>query len=221
MSAKPQNPFIVIESNDAGGGSTQTALLSKALKRRGYAVLSHHFPQHDQPTGQVVYEKFLKTKNAPGLNRREQALLYIQDFFSGAPVIQQHLAQSKKAAVVSDRFYGSTLAYQTIGLTGKKRRAMLTWISNLCEGKPPALPRPHLVILLDLPVAISLKHLKQRHRDYFENKAKLTAIRRSYIRLAKEQKWTIINSVDVQGQQRSKEDIHQEIWSLVAPFVSK
>lgn len=219
MSARRHNPFIVIESLDAGGGSTQTALLVKHLRRVHRNCLQLHFPQVDRATGRLIYDKFLKPKNKLGFSRREQALLYIQDFFSGAEAIERHLAQSKPAAVVTDRFYTSTMAYQTIGLTGAPRKTMLKWITDICRIGKPALFRPDLVFLLDLPVEISLQHLKNRKQDFFENKRKLTAIRASYLRLAKEQKWIVINSVDNEGQQRSKQDIHQEIWSYVVPLL--
>lgn len=220
MSPKTSNPFIVIESLDAGGGSTQAALLADALKERKYRTLSLHFPQAEEPTGQIIYGKFLKAKNSFKFSRREQALLYIQDFFAGAKTIEQHLAQTKKSALVSDRFYGSTLAYQTIGLTGKQRQAMLTWITSLCEGKAPRLPQPNLTVVLDLPVAISLQRLASRQQDYFENKQKLTAIRASYLKVARERGWVIIEGVDDKGIERPKQGIHEEIWSYVEKLLA-
>jgi len=47
------------------------------------------------------------------------------------------------------------------------------------------------------------------------------AIRRSYRRLAKEQGWIIINSVNDRGDQRAISDIHQEIWQIIKPGIVK
>ncbi|HLD26070.1 MAG TPA: dTMP kinase [Candidatus Andersenbacteria bacterium] len=218
--------FIVIESIDAAGGSTQAKLLADRLQKTGYDVLSLHFPQEDAPTGQLIYEKFLRNKNKLKLTRREQALLYIQDFFSRAEDIREHLQKSSPPArggargggraIVSDRFYGSTLAYQTIGLVGQHRRRVIDWIKALCEQGQPNLPKPDLVIFLDTPVSLAAEHLKKRPKDFFENQRKQQAIRRSYRMLAREERWTIINSADEQGNQRSIKDIHTDIWSAIA-----
>lgn len=211
--------FIVIEALDAGGSQTQTNRLAQRLIAGRYQVMQLHFPQEDRPTGRFVYEKFLLAHNQPQFTRREQALIYIQDFYSQSDAIRDCLSRSPQAIVVSDRFYTSTLAYQTIGLTGRRRAAMLAWIKFLVEEGKHHLPRPDLVVFLDTPVNISLHHLKSKTKDFFENKQKLTAIRNSYLRLAKDEKWLIINSVNEQGTQRSIEDIHDEIWSRITNLI--
>lgn len=219
------NPLIVIEALDAGGSQTQTDWLVRRLKKEGWQPHAFHFPQENRATGQLIYNKFLLAKKGParhrreasgaGFSQREQALLYIQDFFSRAEDIEALRQAQGKHVIVSDRFYGSTLAYQTIGLTGAKRQAVLAWIAWLTEKGTPALPKPDLVILLDTPVEISLERLRDKKKDFFENKAKLTAIRKSYLQLAKERKWRIVNSVDKQGTPRTREDMHEEVWGIV------
>jgi dTMP kinase len=211
--------FIVIEALDAGGSQTQTNRLAQHLIEGSYQVLQLHFPQEDQQTGRFIYEKFLLAHNKPKFTRREQALIYIQDFYSQADAIQTHLSRSTKSIVVSDRFYTSTLAYQTIGLTGRSRQGMLSWIKSLAEQGTHHLPHPDLVIFLDTPVSTSLHHLKNKTKDFFENKQKLTAIRNSYLRQAQEEKWLVINSVNNRGEQRSIEDIHDEIWSRLSGVI--
>lgn len=212
---KKKRPFVVIEALDAGGSQTQTNKLVKHLKREGYKPLQLHFPQEDRPTGEFIYGKFLNTHNQPKLSRREQALIYIQDFFSRLQDVESALTASHKSLVVSDRFYTSTMAYQTMGLPGQARHQMLDWISFLCFGGAPALPKPDLVVLLDTSPQVSLRHLRNQPKNYHENLPKLKAIRESYLKLAREQKWAVINSMDRQGKQRSVQDIHQEVWRHV------
>jgi dTMP kinase len=216
------NPLlIVIEAINAAGKTTQFNLLLRKLKQAGYQTHSIHFHQRDRATGQLIENKFLHNKKQSFfLSRREQALLYIQDFFSRAEDIKKYLDQKGKHVVVLDRFYTSTMAYQTIGLSREKRKKMISWISNLCLKGDPILPKPNRVILLDTPISISLQHLKKSKKDFFENKQKLTAIRTSYLKLAKEQKWTVINCADKQGKQRTTKDIHQEIWQHVQKQLS-
>ncbi len=211
----PKNPFIVIEALDAGGSQTQTNLLGVRLKKEGYDVLQLHFPQEDRATGRLIYDKFLLSKNRPKLSRREQALLYIQDFYSRVEDIERTRAARGKNVVLSDRFYGSTLAYQMLNLSGKQRAAMQEWLLWLIAEKTPALPKPDLVIFLDTPVDVSLQRLKDKKKDFFETRQKLIDIRRSYLMVAKDQGWHVINSVDAKKNQRTREDLHQEIWNVV------
>lgn len=213
-------PFIVIEALDAGGSQTQTNLLVAHLKKAGFKPLQLHFPQEDRATGQFIYHKFLFAKARHTLTRREQSLIYIQDFFSRCEDLWQLKKEnSTKKAIVSDRFCTSTMAYQTIGLSGKERRSLLDWIAWLCFEGQPALPKPDLVIFLDTPVAVSLNRLKDKKKDFFETKSKLTAIRTSYLRLAEEQKWTVVNSVHADGHERTRADLHEEIWHIVEALV--
>lgn len=233
------NPFIVLEALDAGGSQTQTDLLGKRLKKEKYKVHQYHFPQEDRATGRIIYDKFLLYKNKFPFTKREQALLYIQDFYSkneelwgiiSPPHMRGSLPAGQAGArgsvgqgrvLLSDRFATSTMAYQTIGLPPKERKQMLNWITWLCYKGTPALPKPDIVLFLDTPVEISLKRLKGKKKDFFETKDKLTAIRDSYLKLAKEQRWKIFQSVDKQGNQRTREALHAEIWGVVQKVLTK
>lgn len=208
-------PFIVIEALDAGGSQTQTDLLSAHLKKDSYTIHQYHFPQEDTATGRLIYDKFLLHQNKQPFSRREQALLFIQDFFSKADEMHSIIAQGGKHAIVSDRFCTSTMAYQTVGKSGQERKKMLNWIKWLCWQGKPVLPKPDMVIMLDTPVAVSLERLKGKKLDFHENKEKLTAFRRSYMMLAKDQKWVVINSMDGK-RQRTREEIHDEVFSNVS-----
>jgi dTMP kinase len=213
-----KNWFFVIEALDAGGSQTQTDLLAKHLKKEKYNVLKLHFPQEDRATGQLIYEKFLHHKNHNPFSRREQALLYIQDFFSRNEDITNVLNQKRgRHAVVSDRYCTSTMAYQTIGLPGKERKKMLDWLTWLCWEGETRLHKPDLVIFLDTPVEVSLKRIQLQGKkdDFFETKQKLTAIRNSYLKIAQEQSWHVINSVDKKGTERTRKDLHCQIWQLL------
>jgi len=206
--------FIVIEALDAGGSQTQTDLLVNRLEDHDHPILQLHFPQEDRATGRLIYEKFLFKKNTWPFSRREQALLYVQDFYSRVEDIRATLAQPDHV-VVSDRFCTSTMAYQTIGTAGAERKKLLRWLEWLCFEDDPALPRPDLVIFIDTPVTVSLRRLSGKKKDFFENRQKLNAIRRSYLQLARDQAWHIVAAVDEAGKERRREAIHEEIWQAV------
>lgn len=215
------NPFIVIEALDAGGSQTQTDLLVARLKKEGFIPHQYHFPQEDTATGRLIYDKFLLYKNKQPFSRREQALLFIQDFFSRAQEMRDVQNKVGKHVVVSDRYASSTMACQTIGLTGKTRHKLLTWMNWLCSEGQPVLPKPTVVIFLDTPVEESLKHLKNKQKDFFETRTKLKAIRASYVRLAGEQKWQVIESMGGNGLRKTRQEVHAEIWAKVEPLLAK
>lgn len=216
------NPFIVLEALDAGGSQTQTDLLSARLKKEGYIPHQYHFPQEDRATGRLIYDKFLLYQNKRPFSRREQALLFIQDFFSKQEEFNEIIEKGKKGSVlVSDRYATSAMAYQSIGLKGDQRKKMIEWIMWLCFKGKPSLPKPDVILFLDTPVDISLLRLKGKKKDFHETREKLTAFRNSYLKLAKEQKWVVFNSVDENGNQRTREDLHEEIWLAVAKKLTK
>ena len=97
---------------------------------------------------------------------------------------------------------------------------MLKWITWLCWQGTPQLPKPDAVVFIDTPVEVSLQRLRSATKDYFENQDKLTAIRNSYLRLAKEQNWHILSGVDEQGQERTRQDLGNEIWHVVQPLIT-
>ncbi len=214
-----KHPFIVLEALDAGGSQTQTDLLCARLKKEGYTPHQYHFPQEDTATGRLIYDKFLLYNNKFPFSKREQALLYIQDFFSKCEefwsVIQPEKQSTKRDVVVSDRYVTSTMAYQTAGLMGDARKKMLDWITWLSYKGTPTLPKPDLVLFLDTPVDVSLERLKGKKKDFYENREKLTMIRNSYAKLAQEQKWAVFQSVNEKGEQRTREELHEEIWGVV------
>lgn len=219
----PRRPFFVLESLDAGGGSTQLSLLFKKLKQEAYTPHHYHFPQEDQPTGQLIYQKYLLDNHKHQLSKREQALLYIQDFYARLPEMQNIIEKGKKSdLIISDRYCTSTMAYQTKGLSGSKRRDMLEWITWLCWEGTPRLLRPTAVILLDIPVGLAMERLNKsgRKKDIHEHKDILTVIRRSYLQLAQEQGWVIVNNVDQHGEERTRADIHAEVWSHISAHIS-
>lgn len=214
---RPKNPFIVVEGIDAAGSSTQTALLVDRLQQAGKNPLQLHFPQEDTKTGQLIYEKFLRTGKMGQLSRREQALLYIADFYSRADDITAVLAgNSPYDMVVSDRWAMSTLAYQTMNLTGTKRTDMLDWLIWIMREGKPRLPWPDVVVFLDTPLAVAQKRLGKK-KDFFEASLnKQRSIRTSYCRLADQYKWKTVSSVDGAGNDRTRQDISDEIWSIVS-----
>lgn len=221
--AQVKHPFIVVEGIDAAGSSTQTDLLVKKLIQVGYKPLSLHFPQLDIKTGQLIYNKFLRTKKMGTLSGREQALLYIADFYSRADDISAVMrGVSDCDVVVADRWCTSTFAYQTVKFISNKakREQMMEWLTWLCYQGQPTLPKPDLVLFLDTTADTAQKRLRSRKKDYFEDSIdKQRAIRASYKYVSEHKShsrsWRVIKHDTKEGGERTREDLHQEIWDVV------
>jgi dTMP kinase len=128
--------FLVLEGGEASGKSTQAARLARQIG----AVLTR------EPGGTAVGERIrqvLLDPSVAGLDDRAEALLM-------AAARAQHVAQVVRPAlaagrdVVSDRFTGSSLAYQGYG-----RGLPLSEVRQLSEWGTSGL-WPDLVILLDV-----------------------------------------------------------------------
>jgi dTMP kinase len=139
--------FIVFEGGEASGKSTQATLFADSIG----AVLTR------EPGGTAVGERIrqiLLDPSVAGLDDRAEALLM-------AAARAQHVAQVIRPAlaagrdVVSDRFSGSSLAYQGYG-----RGLPLASVRSLSEWATGRL-WPDLVVLLDVDRAESTARLRE------------------------------------------------------------
>lgn len=136
-SAAPAGRFIVFEGGEGSGKSTQAARLADRLG----AVLTR------EPGGTTIggaLRALLLDASTTGLDDRAEALLMAADRAQHvAEVIRPALASGRH--VVSDRYAGSTLAYQGYGrgLPVDDLRRLSAWAA--------AGLTPDLVVLLDVP----------------------------------------------------------------------
>lgn len=137
--------LIVFEGGEASGKSTQATLLARRLG----AVLTR------EPGGTVVgrsLRALVLDTEAEHLDPRAEALIVLADRAQHVvEVIGPALARG--ADVVSDRFVGSTLAYQGYGrgLDVGQLAGLSAWASGGLE--------PDLVLFLDVPADVAAARL--------------------------------------------------------------
>ena len=182
--------IIVIEGGDQAGKKTQTELLFKALKKRKIKTTTFSFPDYSTPIGKEIAKYLNGKRQFPP--QTIHCLLAANRWEKLNQILQ---AQLKNSVLIMNRYYQSNLVY---GLAnGMKQK----WLENLDAG----LPKPDMIILLDISQKESF-YRKKTKRDKFEkNKEFLMRISKIYRETAKKKRWKIIDAT------QSKELVHEEI----------
>lgn len=145
--------FIVLEGGEGVGKSSNLDALQGLLEGHGLTVLRTREPG-GTPLGEAVRELLLDPRFA-GMDAKAELLLM---FAARA----QHVAQVIRPAlaagvwVISDRFTSSSYAYQGGG-RGLPWEA-IAWLENFVQDEL----RPDLTLLLDTPVEVGLRRMRDR-----------------------------------------------------------
>jgi dTMP kinase len=198
MSARGR--FVVLEGNDGCGKSTQTGLLVRRLEHAGHSVVATFEPGATE-LGRDLRQLLLGGERAVG--SRAEALLMAADRAQHvAEVIAPALARG--AWVVSDRFVGSSLAYQ-----GAARRLGVDAVAALNRFATGDL-EPDLVVYLAAPLDV-LRARQKVHRDRIESEGDgfLEAVSAAYDELARTLGWCVVDATP------EPEAVAASVWGAV------
>ena len=181
QSGKPHSGlFITFEGIEGVGKSTQVGLLAETLKRDGIPVCQTREPG-GTPAGEAIREILLHRNATPIDDSTELLLIFSARAQHLAQVVRPALAEDK--VVICDRFTDATYAYQAGG-----RRIPRERIAQLEQWVQDGL-RPHLTLLLDVPVAVgrARAHGRGHVADRFEREQAdfFERVRSAYLDLAK------------------------------------
>ncbi len=158
--------FIVIEGIDGSGKSTLARAVGAELERRGIPTVVSREPT-DGPYGRKIRE--IARTGREGITPLEEADLFIADREEHVrDVILPALKTGK--AVVLDRYYYSTLAYQ--GARGMN-------VAELIERHRRFAPEPDLLVILKIKVDTALERIRQSRgnkTDHFEEAQYLASV---------------------------------------------
>lgn len=213
--------LIVLEGLDGSGKGTQTALLAQALVKRGYPLRQVTFPDYDSPSSALV-RMYLDGEfgSDPGdVNAYAASAFYAVDRF--ASFRRDWKADYDRGSVIlCDRYVTSNMVYQM----GKAPRGewdqYLAWTEDFEYGKL-GLPKPDLVLFLDMPVEVSQKLLLQRYhgdsgkKDIHESHLEFLRSCGECARYAGERlHWKVIPCAK-EGEPLPVEEIHQAVLHQV------
>lgn len=214
--------LIVIEGTDGSGKSTQFRLLTDRLEFEQVKFQKLVFPQYSEPSSALIrmYLGGEFGKSPSDVNAYAASAFYSVDRYASYRKVWGKWYE-EGGLVVSDRYTTSNAVHQASKEPEDKREDFLNWLYDF-EYDKLGLPRPDLVIYLDVPTDFTEKMLRHRetethsHADIHEQDMQYLATCRRMGRAAAEHYgWTVIRCVR-DGAMRSMEDIHEEIYRHVA-----
>lgn len=219
--------FIVFEGTDGCGKKTQTDMLVKRLKGEVNKVKTIDFPQYENNFfGEFVGECLAgKHGDFAKLDPKITSVLYAADRFESSQKIKKWLDSGY--IVIGDRYANSNQIHQGGKiLDAKKRREFLQWLDRM-EFDIFKIPRPDVIIFLNVPLNVSLKLLEKKSakekkkylngkKDAHESDLKhLQNAKRSALNLVKESSnWINVKCV-ANDELLSKEMISEKVWGEV------
>jgi len=213
--------LIVFEGTDGSGKATQTALLCKALEQAGTPYQKINFPRYGKPSAAMVQEYLDGNlgKKPSDVNAYAASMFYAMDRFAS---YKQDWGEfyEQGGLIVADRYTTSNAVHQASKLPAGEREVYLDWLFDT-EYRLLGLPKPDLVVYLDMPTEITEKMMRQReastgtHADIHEQDAEyLKRCREGAGDVVKICGWTVI-SCAAGDAPRTPEDIHQEVLEIV------
>ena len=214
--------LIVMEGLDGSGKATQTGLLCQYLESRGRRVRHIEFPDYREPSSALVKMYLNKEfgSNPGDVNAYAASSFYAVDCYASFLRFWRKDYLSG-ATIVADRYTTSNAVYQMEKTPPEDWNKYLAWLQDYEYGKLQ-LPRPDLVLFLDMPTEISQRLLSgryagdERKKDLHESNVEfLTRCRRTALYAAEAMGWHTV-SCSQEGAPRKIEDIQRDIREIVS-----
>jgi len=217
--------LIVFEGTDGSGKSTQFKALCDRLTGQGTTYEKLVFPQYKEPSSALI-RMYLAGEfgSHPGdVNPYAASAFYAVDRYASMKKVWGNYYKDG-GLILADRYTTSNAVHQSAKLPESEREDFCRWLDEF-EHDRLELPRADLVLYLDMPTDFAVKLLRSREQatnttaDIHEvDDRYLSSCRAAALQAAKVLGWTVIPCVEG-GKLRPIEEIHDQIWSLVAPLL--
>lgn len=214
--------LIVFEGTDGSGKSTQFARLCRRLEEGGKEFRRLIFPQYDKPSSALLrmYLNGEFGSHPEDVNPYAASTFYAVDrYASWKQGWGEYYRQG--GLVLSDRYTTSNAVHQAAKAPERERSAFFAWLADF-EYHKLGLPRPDLVIYLDMPTEKAVENLRRRE-SATHTKGDIHEVDTAYLALchvtagqaADYYGWRRVVCVDGAGDLRTVEDLHEEIWNIL------
>lgn len=219
--------LIVFEGIDGSGKATQAALLEQELRTEGRNVLHISFPDYKSESSALVrmYLSGDFGADPSSVNPYAASLFFAMDRFASFRMHWKSFYE-KGGIVIADRYTTSNMVHQMTKYDSEEeRKAFLNWLEDM-EYEKLELPRPDVVILLDMPLQQSEELVRKRaeaggsmdiHEQHIEY---LRRCHDAYQMLAARYGWTRISCVK-DNALLTPETIAESIKADVESFLDK
>ena len=213
--------LIVFEGTDGSGKSTQFELLAKRLEAEQIGFQRLRFPQYEEPSSALIrmYLGGAFGDDPEAVNAYAASTFDAVDRYASYQRVWKDYYQGG-GFVVSDRYTTSNAVHQGSKVPEGERAEFFRWLYDL-EYDRMGLPRPDLVVLLDMPVELSEQLMRKReqstgtHADIHErDEDYLKKCRDVALHAAKYYGWRTVSCAK-NGAIRGVEDIHEEVYAIV------
>lgn len=231
--------LIVIEGPDGSGKKTHAKKLSERLDKEGMSNMQVAFPNYGSPQCAMV-EKYLDPnggfKNLYGEDNltyiKQASLFYAIDrvatFIDTKNETGESLLEMLRQGmhIVCDRYTTSNILHQVGNLSHTEHMIpYIDWVQDT-EYYHLGLPKPDLVIFLDVVPEISMENMRRRYHgkdgvDKHENMAHLSKVFERKDRVIKYCGWEKINCCDDKGKMLPQEVIHKSIFKKVRKVLNQ
>lgn len=202
--------LITLEGPEGSGKSTQSRMLTRFLKAKGYRVI-HIWDPGSTKFGEAIRDILLK----PGrkFSNKAETMLYLA---ARAQLVQEKIipALRKKYIVVCDRFRDATVCYQGYGLG-----VDIKLIEKLNDFVTESI-MPEITFFLDTNIGKGLKRSKRvkGFSDRIEKRGRTfhNRVRNGYLRLLEKAPGRIKKiSIDKNDKHKTQEIIRREVLDAV------
>ena len=219
--------LIVFEGIDGSGKSTQFKLICNRLSDEGRRFKRLVFPRYDEPSSALI-KMYLAGDfgdSPDSVNAYAASSFFAVDRY--ASFVQDWREHYENGCLIlTDRYTTSNALHQGAKMPAKQRDSFFKWLYDY-EFNLIDLPEPDLVIYMDIEAEFAAKRLQHRQTEtgvdadihendmvYLENCVKSGKL------ASTQYGWHRINCVS-DGIERSKSDIHTEIYNRVLSFTDR
>ena len=211
MAGRKRGAFIAFEGIDGSGKGTQIRKLKKRLEREGYPVFRTAEP-NDSPTGSLIHQIMIgrvKTTNDV------IAALFVADRLDHIENDVNGMLKflNRGVNVITDRYYFSSYAYQSVDLP-------MDWIIRANEPCAELL-RPDVTVFIDVDPEVTMARIKKNRmtRELFERADRQKETRRRYFEAFEKLKDR--ENVLVVSGDRAEEELAEELWEKLEKYFIK
>ena len=214
--------LIVFEGTDGSGKSTQFARMCQRLEEEGKSFQRLIFPQYDKPSSTLLrmYLGGEFGSRPEDVNAYAASTFYAVDRYASMKQVWGDYYRDG-GLMLADRYITSNAVHQAAKVPAQERPAFFEWLFDF-ECNKLGLPEPDMVIYLDMPTEKAVENLRRRENDT-NTKADIHEVDTAYLTLCRETAgqaadclgWKRIACVDKNGNLRTIEDLHEEIWNLI------